>query len=801
MGVETHVVAVYNHSLHTMSIYTNGILAVAANSVATVPLNSINDINDWLGRSQFPDPFYNGSYDEFRIYDGVLSSSAIAGSYVSGAATPGTNPGALQAVHLTLSNTNFTPGHVASSAVTADFAQIAGVVLLNSDGVTYQSANTNVASVSVNGTVTSVGPGTTTITATYQSKTSNPVIVTVNPAQGIAVAGTLYVDLKAADFNPAMGVWNNRAPNSPGDFTAYGAPTLVTNVNGTGLTAVQFSGVDATSGLPDAFLGPVPASSITGNGARSIEVWALDPSLSGEETLVAWGHRGTTDANQTFGYSTDTGWGASAHWGDDMGWGPVVPQCGVWHYLVYTYDGNHNNNVYCDGALYNSARTGTLATFPADPILLGAQSDSGNGQIGTGQPLTGLIAAVRVGSGALNTSDILNNYLEGPNASAPGSIQSISITVPPLYYGGFSVPTVWATFANKTNINVSRVASIVSGSTNVVQVLADNSLQAVGHGSATITASFLGVQSAQTVAVVDTLPPAQLVHRYSFSEAQGATNLADSVGGANGILIGAVNATLTGTQLTLPGGPSDTDGTFNTAAAYASLPGGLISSLTNVSFEAWVTWNDSIAWERLFDFGDSVGGAGLQNGGTSYFLFTPQAGDGSIRTEIYPAEGRPDEILETGAPLPQGVPTYVAVVYDYSLHDFRVYTNGMLAASMPTTVPLNSVRDINDWLGRSQYNDPYFLGSLDEFRIWNGVLSAADVSHHYAAGPNTVPAGAVTLQFQRSGANIILSWTAGTLLQSANVAGPYTAVSGNPQSPYTVSATQPRMFYRVQLSP
>jgi hypothetical protein len=373
--------------------------------------------------------------------------------------------------------------------------------------------------------------------------------------------------------------------------------------------------------------------------------------------------------------------------------------------------------------------------------------------------------------------------------------------VPPLYYGGFSVPTVWATFANKTNINVSRVASIVSGSTNVVQVLADNSLQAVGHGSATITASFLGVQSAQTVAVVDTLPPAQLVHRYSFSEAQGATNLADSVGGANGILIGAVNATLTGTQLTLPGGPSDTDGTFNTAAAYASLPGGLISSLTNVSFEAWVTWNDSIAWERLFDFGDSVGGAGLQNGGTSYFLFTPQAGDGSIRTEIYPAEGRPDEILETGAPLPQGVPTYVAVVYDYSLHDFRVYTNGMLAASMPTTVPLNSVRDINDWLGRSQYNDPYFLGSLDEFRIWNGVLSAADVSHHYAAGPNTVPAGAVTLQFQRSGANIILSWTAGTLLQSANVAGPYTAVSGNPQSPYTVSATQPRMFYRVQLSP
>lgn len=184
-----------------------------------------------------------------------------------------------------------------------------------------------------------------------------------------------------------------------------------------------------------------------------------------------------------------------------------MPKCGVWHYLVYTYDGNHNNNVYCDGALYNSARSGTLATFVANPRLLGAQSDSGGGQIGTGQPLTGSIAAVRVGSGALNTSDILNNYLEGPDASAPGSIKSISLTVPPLYYGGFSAPTVSATFATKTNINVSRVAAIVSGSTNVVQVLADNSLQAVSHGSATITASFLGVQSVQTVAVVNTLPP------------------------------------------------------------------------------------------------------------------------------------------------------------------------------------------------------------------------------------------------------------------------------------------------------
>ncbi len=528
--------------------------------------------------------------------------------------------------------------------------------------------------------------------------------VTVNPLQGIAVAGTLYVDLKAADFDPSTGIWKNRAAASPGDFTAVGAPTLVTNVNQTGITAVQFNGFNQAIGV-DAFQGPVAPAAITGNGARSVEVWVLDPYLSGEESLVAWGHRGTTDANQNFGYSTDTGWGAAAHWADDMGWGPVVPKCGVWHYLVYAYDGNRNNSVYCDGVLYNTSvlNGAALATFATDPILLGAQSDSGGGQVGTGQPLTAYVAAVRVGSGALNASDVLNNYLEGWDTSVPGPLRSIALTVPPLYFSGFSVPAVAADFANKTHIDVSRLASLESSDTNVIRVLTDNSLQAVGHGSASLTASFLGAQAVQTVAVVDTPPPAQLVHRYSFSEAQGATNLADSVGGANGALYGADNATLSGGQLTLPGGTANPDGTFDSSAAYVSLPSGLISSLANASFEVWVTWTDPLntAWERIYDFGSSVGGPGLQGGGTSYFLLTPQSGNG-IRAEIRPPEGRPDEILDTGSPLPQGTAAYLAVVYNFSLHDFRVFTNGVLAASMTTTVPLSFANDINDWLGRSQ---------------------------------------------------------------------------------------------------
>jgi Concanavalin A-like lectin/glucanases superfamily len=42
------------------------------------PLSMLSDVNDWLGRSQFVgDPYLQGTYDEFRIYNSALSSAQI----------------------------------------------------------------------------------------------------------------------------------------------------------------------------------------------------------------------------------------------------------------------------------------------------------------------------------------------------------------------------------------------------------------------------------------------------------------------------------------------------------------------------------------------------------------------------------------------------------------------------------------------------------------------------------------------------------------------------------------------------
>lgn len=56
----------------------------------------------------------------------------------------------------------------------------------------------------------------------------------------------------------------------------------------------------------------------------------------------------------------------------------------------------------------------------------------------------------------------------------------------------------------------------------------------------------------------------------------------------------------------------------------------------------------------------------------------------------------------------------------------------------------------------------------------------------------------LNLNITRSGANTVLNWSAGFLLQATNLESPWTTNSAA-TSPYTVSATAPQMFYRVMV--
>jgi hypothetical protein len=80
VGILTHLAVVVDSQHDALSLYMNG--ALDASTTLTRRLSSINDVNDWLGMSQFSeDPFLNADLTEFRIYDQALDASQVALSY------------------------------------------------------------------------------------------------------------------------------------------------------------------------------------------------------------------------------------------------------------------------------------------------------------------------------------------------------------------------------------------------------------------------------------------------------------------------------------------------------------------------------------------------------------------------------------------------------------------------------------------------------------------------------------------------------------------------------------------------
>ncbi|MBN1419605.1 MAG: hypothetical protein JXP34_12580 [Planctomycetes bacterium] len=82
-GVAHHIAIVWDGAATTARMYLDGLL-VAEDTAVHFALSTIPDVNNWLGRAQWPDPMYDGSYDEFRIYDYPFTEEQVRGAFVLG---------------------------------------------------------------------------------------------------------------------------------------------------------------------------------------------------------------------------------------------------------------------------------------------------------------------------------------------------------------------------------------------------------------------------------------------------------------------------------------------------------------------------------------------------------------------------------------------------------------------------------------------------------------------------------------------------------------------------------------------
>lgn len=82
-SVLSHVVVVADDAMNKLTLYIDGELA--AEETWAGQLSAINDVNVWLGRSQYSgDHELNGVYHDFRIYDAALSPTQVATCFVAG---------------------------------------------------------------------------------------------------------------------------------------------------------------------------------------------------------------------------------------------------------------------------------------------------------------------------------------------------------------------------------------------------------------------------------------------------------------------------------------------------------------------------------------------------------------------------------------------------------------------------------------------------------------------------------------------------------------------------------------------
>lgn len=159
---------------------------------------------------------------------------------------------------------------------------------------------------------------------------------------------------------------------------------------------------------------------------------------------------------------------------------------------------------------------------------------------------------------------------------------------------------------------------------------------------------------------------------------------------------------------------------LNGADTFVQLPP-VVANHESLTIAAWVNWSGGESWQRIFDFG--VGEA------QSIFL-TPASGTGVLRFVVN--DGTREVGLEAPA-LTIGAWTHVAIMIDSS--SAQMYVNGALVAETMQILSSPAViQPCLNYLGRSQFNDPLFQGSIDDFRIYNYALPEDELAGLVAAG-------------------------------------------------------------------
>ncbi|WP_370479232.1 LamG-like jellyroll fold domain-containing protein [Tamlana flava] len=442
------------------------------------------------------------------------------------------------------------------------------------------------------------------------------------------------------------------------------------------------------------------------------------------------------DNNEIIGMSNE-----SADW-NGINAGYAAPD--VWHHVAFVVE-NNSRRIYLDGIETSQNDINVAVDYAASNVYIGFDNSSSD------RAFKGIIDEVRVWNVALTQQTIENNALEVLNGDEanliaywhfdlPNSAQAVDMTNNHhgKITGGTYVPSFPRSNLKLTSLSVSDGLAysenldpileehhifLPVGTTSVIISAETEDTNAILSGIGTVNVSDHGtllvtVTSQDGLESIDyainyivDVDDLTLMHSYPFND--GTAN--DAVGTAHGTIINGEIA----------------DGYYHASnqGDYISLPGGIIeiNKFPSITIEAKVNaGNGNAAFTMLSYFGNTVGTFGTDH----YYTTLVNGGNSSAAISCGNTTNPWDFETRVNSTLLDDGSRY-HLVSTLTNDAITWYINGVLAGQR-LLANHNSIQFLSNnlaYLCKGGYtSDATWIGSIDEFNIYKGVMDSGTIS-------------------------------------------------------------------------
>ncbi|MEW6063009.1 MAG: LamG domain-containing protein [Nanoarchaeota archaeon] len=698
-----HVVATYDGSV--MKIYINGVLDNSSSQTGNID-NYNTDV--WLGmHSTCNSVPFNGIIDEVRIYNRTLSAAEILEHNATRYNTFLTQEAGAVAgdkIHCEVTPNNNTAD---GSSVNSSELNLSNVVVMQ---LTINSTNplTNTSSQNITVYPTNLVQGArTNITNFYKNNISDAVLVMpfdTNTSNGTATIGATTKDYSS---NGNTGTLGNITGTTQPNWTSSG------KIGG----AYIFDGVDD-------FVDAGNSTTFNITNAITLEAWIKPSSFAGSRRIIdkpytscaapysQYDLRLGEDLDGTNRTSFELSIGGSRKELNSVS----TLTANTWYHVAATYDGSVMK-IYINGVLDNSSsQTGNIDNYNTG-VWLGIHNTC---KI---VPFNGTIDEVRIYNRTLSAAEILEH-----NKTNYNIVVSDALTAGDKWHAEVTLNTLTMDLesANSSTYSVNSLP--------IVQNITLNSTNPTTNGSnQNIT---LSLQTAD--ADGDTVTNITNWYKNNISDAVLVMSFDTNVSTSQGMVKDYSSRNNTGylgnaTASTQPSWTSS--GKIGGAYSFDGVDDNVVlseppTSSTNI-------YNGSVfAWIKTSNAGTSYRGIVVKQSAYGMFL---RDNVFIIYNWPFPAGDR-----STNVNLADGNWHFVGFTFQNGVTDgTKLYIDGVLNLTTNLTI-LNQVEGVVIGAGTNPGIIQNFNGTIDEVRIYNRTLSAAEILEHNKTNYNIVVSDALT---------------------------------------------------------